>query len=98
MVIRYGGDEFIILVEGDSPDTIRDIREKIRRGLQSYNEAHASMPPVSVSGGVAVHSRSDMVQFLHEMDMRMYAEKRTLSGQEPKNGTAAGEEESGEDP
>lgn len=89
IVVRYGGDEFIILVEGDCTDTIQCIREQISAGLRRYNASHPSLPPVSISGGVAVSCKGDMLRFFHEMDMKMYDEKRTFYAQEYPDETAA---------
>lgn len=78
MVIRYGGDEFIILVEGEGSEAIDHIRQKVHQELESYNASHPDQPPISVSSGTAVCSQDNLTQFFHELDSRMYDEKRAF--------------------
>lgn len=77
-VIRYGGDEFIILLENDQPDEAQAIVNNIHRELHIYNSARRGKPPVSLAMGAAEFYPEDLFQSFHNMDMRMYEEKRAF--------------------
>ena len=77
-VIRYGGDEFVILLEDLLPDAVQATIDTIRQALQAYNLSRAPLPPVSFSMGIAKFDHTDMFQFFHDMDMRMYEQKHAF--------------------
>jgi diguanylate cyclase (GGDEF)-like protein len=63
LLVRYGGDEFLVLIENISLETALKIAEKIRKGVlaseifQCEELAHVN---VSISAGVAVGAASWM--------------------------------------
>lgn len=77
-VIRYGGDEFVVLVENAQPEQVQTLMENFRQGLGHYSQSRSDLPPVSFSIGTAEFDYTCVFQFLREMDMRMYDEKRSF--------------------
>lgn len=78
VVVRYGGDEFVILVEDADQQRIQSIRENIQRGLDEYNASEQAPYTVSLSAGVAEFRSKDFFMFFQEMDRNMYADKRAF--------------------
>lgn len=78
VVFRYGGDEFIILVEDADFDDVQKIRDNIVRELEAYNASGQAPLPISLSAGIAEFDRVDIFEFFQEMDRNMYAEKRAF--------------------
>ena len=84
-VIRYGGDEFIVLmpekdVEQDE-EGVEIVMKRIKKAVQEWYDTKAApeMPPFSISVGAAYWSpETDMTieEVLHEADKFMYSEKR----------------------
>ena len=78
VVIRYGGDEFIILLENAAPEDIQHIQSRIAGELQVYNAAAGStVCPLSLSAGIASFDELNMFEFFQEMDRKMYEEKKS---------------------
>ncbi len=78
VVFRYGGDEFIILLEDADFDDVQKIRANIARELEAYNASGQAPLPVSLSAGIAEFNKVDIFEFFQEMDRNMYAEKRAF--------------------
>ena len=79
VVVRYGGDEFVILLEDAGPEQIQAIRESIRREVEDYNRtAGEKRFPLSLSVGAAALACGDVSGFFREMDRKMYEEKRAF--------------------
>ena len=77
IVVRYGGDEFVILVEGDR-GKVEEFCSNIERELRDYNAANTAPLPVSLSAGIAEFDKVDVFKFFQEMDRNMYREKHTF--------------------
>ena len=75
-VVRYGGDEFIILLETSKSEQVQKIMDNIQWNLRSYNASRGTLPAISFSMGTAKFDQMNIFRFFQDMDMRMYEEKR----------------------
>ncbi len=78
VVARYGGDEFVILLEEKQPDEVETIKTRIQRELDLYNASLGVRFPLSLSFGTAEFKQLDINSFFQEMDRNMYREKRSF--------------------
>lgn len=78
VVVRYGGDEFVILVEHADQRRVQDILDCIDRELERYNASGEAPLPVSLSTGIAEFQTVDIFGFFQEMDRNMYTNKRAF--------------------
>jgi len=74
IVVRYGGDEFIVVIESinniNMHKILKKLEEKIKKSFAKYN--------VSIAYGIASSDESDNIEKLIEIaDMRMYQDKKT---------------------
>jgi diguanylate cyclase (GGDEF)-like protein/PAS domain S-box-containing protein len=78
-VARFGGDEFVVLVEQATPDALDALRPRVRAVVsQPLTVAgRAFEVGVSVGSAVATSGHADPQGLLAEADERMYAQKRT---------------------
>lgn len=76
VITRYGGDEFVILMEDASPDLLHQTREKILEGLAAYNSSGQAPCPLSLSVGTASLEGNNLNELFNLMDLSMYEEKR----------------------
>lgn len=87
LVIRYGGDEFLlVLSETDQPGA-QAVLARIRRQVTHWNEEHAAAPyDISVSMGLSIFEKGKTArQLISEADREMYLEKQghAVSGRTP---------------
>jgi len=79
MVVRYGGDEFLIVLT-DPDDAIQGIRKRIVEALARWNEDNQAFDfPVWLSVGGALWDPSgghSVEEALAKADLRMYEDKR----------------------
>ena len=74
-VIRWGGDEFVVLLDGASPETAQEIAERIRMTIASHQDADYGRLTVSI--GVANLPRAGaLAEVLARVDAAMYAAKQ----------------------
>ena len=78
VIVRYGGDEFVVLLEDADSETVQNIRVNIARELENYNASGRAPLPISLSAGIAEFNKVDIFEFFQEMDRNMYAEKRAF--------------------
>ena len=78
VVARYGGDEFVILLEDAGLDALEKVKASLEDRLRRYNEADSFPVPISLSGGTAELSSDKAEAFFREMDRNMYLEKRAF--------------------
>lgn len=76
VVIRYGGDEFLVLIENAGPGQAAELERRIQAELDAYNQTSGCAIPLSFSAGSAQFHHEDAFDFLREMDRKMYIEKR----------------------
>lgn len=76
-VARWGGDEFIVLLENVTPDMLSTIAQRLRSSIQEPIEHQGSSLRVGVSIGVALYpdNGGDLDQLLHAADSQMYSDK-----------------------
>jgi len=84
-VARWGGDEFIVLLENVTPDMIAALMARLRTGLQAPVEFEGHRLAVGISMGMAIHPETggDLDETLRAADQRMYEDKlsrRTVAG------------------
>jgi diguanylate cyclase (GGDEF)-like protein/PAS domain S-box-containing protein len=79
MVVRYGGDEFLIVLT-DPDDAIQTIRKRIAEALTRWNESNQAFDfPVWLSVGGALWDPAgtqSVEEALAKADLRMYEDKR----------------------
>ena len=88
VVARYGGDEFLILLHSAQPESLQQITDSIQRELQAYNASNHTLPPLSISAGIATLAHTDVFSFFQDMDTKMYAEKKAFYLREGAEGPA----------
>ena len=79
LVIRYGGDEFLILSENTDPQAWERIREKLNSLLRSSVEKQRLLYPVGVSMGYAVTDGTEPAGLDRQIELadeRMYEDKK----------------------
>ncbi|MBI2824610.1 MAG: diguanylate cyclase [Planctomycetia bacterium] len=81
-VARYGGDEFVALIENvRNRGEVRRITARIRAALRAPVDVDGRRLCVSASVGVAIgHALSSARSLLHEADQAMYRAKRARKG------------------
>lgn len=78
VVIRFAGDEFIVIVNDFSENIIEELERKINVGLDAYNTGYNKPYQLSVSmgGDIFDFSKSDSETCLKAIDKMMYDNKR----------------------
>ena len=75
VVARVGGDEFVILLPGASPEAAARAVARVRGNLEAHNR-QASGPPLSLSLGTASGDRGcSLAEVMREADRAMYQDK-----------------------
>lgn len=75
-VIRYGGDEFVILLKNSLPDESESVLASLRAELALYNKSSSLPVDLSIASGIAVFETGSLQAFFREMDKNMYQDKR----------------------
>ena len=78
LVIRFAGDEFIILIPVFKPVTIDDYKDRIHRKLDEYNETSGKPYKLSAAiGGRIFDPHTEKTSgIVNEIDSMMYKDKR----------------------
>jgi diguanylate cyclase (GGDEF)-like protein/PAS domain S-box-containing protein len=81
IVVRYGGDEFALILKDTDPDGARVVSERIRQAVESLQIPHIASPAgiVTVSCGVAAQrpdSGGDSLNLVMAADRALYEAKR----------------------
>lgn len=76
---RYGGEEFMVIVPGATPEAALQLAERLREGISALRVRHLRdlLPPVTVSCGVVgfPDHGADAGQLLRQVDAALYAAK-----------------------
>jgi diguanylate cyclase (GGDEF)-like protein len=78
-VARYGGDEFCIILDTSSEETLRTVVDKINRQLANYNDMSLKPYRLGLSMGYAVYdpdSGMSAKEFYNLIDGMMYEDKK----------------------
>ncbi len=77
MVCRYGGDEFLILVESTRPHAARYIKDRIKARVSAFNKKGVKPYRIGMSFGLKFYDQRNLhlKQLLSEVDRLMYTEK-----------------------
>jgi diguanylate cyclase (GGDEF)-like protein len=78
VIIRYGGDEFLILIKQNTPGTLEESVAKIKKEVEVFNSSSNCVYKLSFSMGHAVfdpHSGMKPAEFLKYIDFLLYKNK-----------------------
>lgn len=79
LIARYGGDEFVVLVNGiEHRDELQPVLQRLRRAAAEVIQHEGDQLQVSASIGAALSSEgwASMADLINAADRRMYAEKQ----------------------
>lgn len=77
-VARYGGDEFMVVIDSGWSEVLDSLIRRIRRALDQYNATSPHPFVVSLSIGCTIYDQrqhSTLAEFIKRVDEPMYAEK-----------------------
>ena len=80
-MIRFGGDEFVVVFAGMGKDRVEQIWERVVAAFETINQMEQRAYLVSVSHGVQelnCGTNRSLDSVLHLADERMYEEKRRI--------------------
>lgn len=80
LVVRYGGDEFCIVLDTDQPAAVRETLKRIECKLEHFTTLHRKPYQIKFSAGFAVYRKAcgqDPAAFFRMIDHRMYLNKHT---------------------
>jgi diguanylate cyclase (GGDEF)-like protein len=85
-VVRYGGDEFLLILPETNQEGSRVVRERINDRVAEWERSRrVGDVPISVSMGMYLHASGQTAeQDIAEADARMYVEKQAVA---PRNAT-----------
>lgn len=78
VIVRLGGDEFIILLPSSDEDTVDRICRQLRHEVDEHNRTHQDIP-ISISIGWSLGNLGDNQNYhelIKEADSRMYDDKK----------------------
>ncbi len=82
IVIRTGGDEFLVLIYHISQLEVNELNKKMSKLVDKYNNRGTKPYRIKYSCACGTYSDRDksMDQFIHEIDMKMYQNKQNKKG------------------
>lgn len=91
--VRYGGDEFVVLLMDDDPGQTQLFCQRLDRCLEQYNQTAGAANPISLAAGMAriELGTGDTELFCQEMDRKMYEDKAAFYQRTQKDDARAGE-------
>lgn len=78
VVTRYGGDEFVILLEDAGLAELQGVQQRIQTALEAYNAAGQGPCPITVSMGAAELGSDGLSRLFDRMDQAMYRDKQAF--------------------
>jgi diguanylate cyclase (GGDEF)-like protein len=75
LICRYGGDEFVILIETDNKGVAKEVSRRVGKGLEVFNQKNIKPYRMSVSSGYAYWDpteRKSLDEILRAADSMMY--------------------------
>ena len=75
-VIRFAGDEFVIITNSHAEQTVSDICTRIRAAVDAYNGMSGKQYKLSASIGAASFDIDDNEDFIDKIDNLMYEDKK----------------------
>jgi len=79
VMARYGGDEFIILLDGMKKKDLSEVVKRLLAAFESYNEVSGKAYELAFSYGADVYDpvvHEEMDQFIRSLDEMMYKNKK----------------------
>lgn len=82
IVIRMGGDEFLVLIYGISTLEVNELIKKMSKIVDKFNNKGFKPYRIKYSCASGTYDNSDisLEQFIHEIDMKMYQNKSSRKG------------------
>lgn len=83
LLARYGGDEFLILLDEGTPGRLAKVMRKVRTSFDAYNETPGRGYPLTVSVGGSVYEAGNplsVAEFINRIDLLMYEDKHRRRG------------------
>ncbi|MBR6452826.1 MAG: GGDEF domain-containing protein [Lachnospiraceae bacterium] len=77
-VIRFAGDEFILILHTFGEDAVEDYRERINAALDGYNETSGKPYKISAAIGGAPFDVENGYDFIDKIDRLMYQDKKAF--------------------
>ena len=68
----------MLVCMNSGPGQVQTVLDGVQNALREYNSSRGDRPAIFVSTGSAEFDQSDVFRFFHEMDMKMYEEKRAF--------------------
>ena len=76
IVIRFAGDEFILLLTARQEILILKVEEKLKKAVEEFNQTSDRPYKISLSIGHALFDQQDEDRFLEAIDSAMYKDKQ----------------------
>ncbi len=87
IVVRFGGDEFLLILPQSSYEDAENVWERIRSQLKKADKENEKDYQISVSHGTAQYSgnyKMSLDQLINKADQRMYREKKKIKSEKKK--------------
>lgn len=82
IIVRMGGDEFIIVLEGVTVEILESTLDRMNKAFENYNQISDKSYELSCSfGSDILNSNFDTIEeFIHHVDILMYENKKSKKG------------------
>lgn len=76
IVVRYGGDEFVVVMPGATEDDARVAASRITAAVEQFNQESPHKTPLGLNIGIRSAAVDNLEQLLNQADAAMYVDKR----------------------